>query len=481
MSIIESADTNGKVDKNLKKAIKRGYIRYIHRRGSSGNWFLFYRDYLKVMSRDAALFLQAVLNLSSRRPKNEYLLGIRRKGWLLATVDYIEKTLEMSKETQDRVVEELQGYIREPGKRNKTDRKPIKERVFIKVGRFGVPARRHFKINLLRVEKAIVKEKIARRIGGNPPITRRGEAPDLVRGGGLDTSRGKTPDLIYKEKGRIKETKNISRPEIRGDGVRFGNPPDQTLSLDLDHQVKLPFHQEVADKLFKALYTASKLTRHYRKVPLVAWGKYFLELEKVRTKDQISVILDWYSQNIGKEYIPQAYSAQSFCHKFANLEDARKRQLSSSDQTTNPPADLVISPEAQRLYEVIRELPWPKGSREQLLPVIQISLNNYKKYLQTNRKLLKHDNYGVKSLADRFNTLYTAHTNFILQWFYRYNDSVKNWSGWSGKVNPFSPNIKFFDKLGKEWTQDYVGQTNALRRWTEYYAALQEVLANENN
>ena len=42
-------------------------------------------------------------------------------------------------------------------------------------------------------------------------------------------------------------------------------------------------------------------------------------------KKRIKSVLNWYVKHFGEEFVPKAYSAKTFCSKFANIEDAMER------------------------------------------------------------------------------------------------------------------------------------------------------------
>lgn len=50
-----------------------------------------------------------------------------------------------------------------------------------------------------------------------------------------------------------------------------------------------------------------------------SWANEFYQLRKFASEEQIGLVLDWYIQNIGKEYIPFAFSAAAFRKKYNNL------------------------------------------------------------------------------------------------------------------------------------------------------------------
>jgi len=84
------------------------------------------------------------------------------------------------------------------------------------------------------------------------------------------------------------------------------------------------FDYKCTEKLYKALQVKRRV---FRKVNLYKWMAQFKELrttDEVRKKD-IKEILDWYVLNIGKDGVPEAFSAASFRDKFDVIAAAMYR------------------------------------------------------------------------------------------------------------------------------------------------------------
>lgn len=65
--------------------------------------------------------------------------------------------------------------------------------------------------------------------------------------------------------------------------------------------------------------------------------KWATEIRLLRTQNNIGIttinsVLDWYAENIGGEYIPEAYSGSSFRKKFPNLQAAMLRKNSRNNR-----------------------------------------------------------------------------------------------------------------------------------------------------
>jgi hypothetical protein len=109
-------------------ATQRDYDEHIARRADGGNYFLFFRDYLALMSGDAAILLQSLQNLGRFRSQD---------GWVTCTRDFLAAQLHMARRTQDRCFKELRALG------------------FILTRTTGIPPKRQVMVLNLRVERAL--------------------------------------------------------------------------------------------------------------------------------------------------------------------------------------------------------------------------------------------------------------------------------------------------------------------------------------
>lgn len=83
------------------------------------------------------------------------------------------------------------------------------------------------------------------------------------------------------------------------------------------------FEKRCSIKLQNAVISKRKL---FRKVNIKQWIKSFKELQREGiSQEKIKSVLNWYISNIGKEFVPLAYSAKAFQQKFLQIEDAMNR------------------------------------------------------------------------------------------------------------------------------------------------------------
>jgi hypothetical protein len=76
-------------------------------------------------------------------------------------------------------------------------------------------------------------------------------------------------------------------------------------------------------KLYQGLASKRKIMR---KPNLIAWAKEFKAMKATIPTAEIIKVRDWYIANIGKGYMPQAYSAKSFRDKFPNIAYQMEQQ-----------------------------------------------------------------------------------------------------------------------------------------------------------
>lgn len=131
----------------------------------------------------------------------------------------------------------------------------------------------------------------------------------------------------------------------------------QPTQADLDNATKL--HQAILAK------QATKPTKFNR----AAWADHFRMLRDVDGIEDKTVakVLAWYCAHLGEQYVPQAYSAQSFRTKFAPIQSAADRR---PDAATVVVVDRVRA-EARRLHGAL-----PAMRLEELEVALQLSVNH---------------------------------------------------------------------------------------------------------
>lgn len=97
------------------------------------------------------------------------------------------------------------------------------------------------------------------------------------------------------------------------------------------------------------------------------WADEFTKLQKKHDDATITKVMDWYVLNIGKEYVPEAYSAMSFRKKF----DQIKKQVEDT-----PIGVGELSLREKKLFDRVKNWQW--GGWDRYIPmVIKNSLTRY--------------------------------------------------------------------------------------------------------
>lgn len=114
-----------------------------------------------------------------------------------------------------------------------------------------------------------------------------------------------------------------------------------------------------AKRLRKQLRKAGKLVTAPK---LDRWSKEFALLRR-GTTDDIDRVLEWYVKNIGKPFVPRAYSAKAFRSKFVAIGEAMGRDASTVE----------LSADEQKMFERLTATSdWP--NEDQLRKAISDSM-----------------------------------------------------------------------------------------------------------
>lgn len=295
---------------------------------STENYFTFRECYLEIMSRDAALLLQKMINYQSYLIKRKKLT---EDGFFPFTSRQAEKSLKMSPEIQRRVLLELQGKTVES--KNSKRKILIKEEMaFIKVRKGGgPPAKRFVKINYIKLSRAIgnvsqssdtteedplLEEEIIPNKGtSKSPVMFQGTRLDLFQGTQQDMFQGTRPILIDES---IKEEypKGYCRPATRDRHIHQSNSSNShQISTNGHHATEKASAQSEASKTSgknKASSTkrkidptflewaddlhtrAEKLFRGTINYNRFLWANCFCQLAKTFGRSRISKVVDYY-------------------------------------------------------------------------------------------------------------------------------------------------------------------------------------------
>lgn len=181
------------------------------------------------------------------------------------------------------------------------------------------------------------------------------------------------------------------------------------------------FDADCTEQLITALVHHRKIKGQVRRD---RWRVHFRRLRQQDEipKERIQTVLGWYCGHIGEEFVPLAYSADSFRSKFIRIEQAMKREF----------GDVTVSPTARKIVERLEQLSWPKGSKSQLPKVVQLSLEGYRSF----RKSLRGNNDD--STLSRFILRRLPSSEvFVREWMEDVHRQVAGWADWNGRLNSF--------------------------------------------
>ena len=108
---------------------------------------------------------------------------------------------------------------------------------------------------------------------------------------------------------------------------------------------KSGFSYDCAKKLYDALAAKRKIDR---RANLDNWASSFRKLRQDHTKEEIEQVLAWYINNIGKPYVPEAHSANSFHEKFQRISEAIRRNKRDESKELR-----------QQMREGTEDIQWP--------------------------------------------------------------------------------------------------------------------------
>jgi hypothetical protein len=192
--------------------------------------------------------------------------------------------------------------------------------------------------------------------------------------------------------------------------------------------------------------------RRASKANVGRWADEFRRLRPHHAPDEIDSVLTWLELNLTGKFAPRVFSAQSFRSKFDRLLDATRR---SGDDLEG----IEVTDDARKVSRNLGGLIWPKDEKRDELKAIQVSLNNYRDWLNRLRvaKVRRPDQAG---LIDCLLALGGDPLGFVETWFARLHRVAWEVEGWAGKlgrhvVKSDSPK---FRKIVNGWLQEYLGQ-----------------------
>ncbi len=264
------------------------------------------------------------------------------------------------------------------------------------------------------------------------------------------------------------ETETLTQSDLQSDGVGDGNG----FGVSIPKTPPNEFDTTQATKLEVAVRKLPPRRTGILKTKPSTWPHH---LKLLRVKDKISEsdiarVMQWYCVRIGEEFVPEAFSGESFRKKFTALERAADR-----DKT----APVVITPQAVAIASRVTGLGWPKGSEKSIPGAAQVCLTAYLTWTTRRRTFMalldSTKSIGIDDTTRRRLLLFgkrvgqqlAAPEHFVEQWLRDVHKRVHNWAAWSGDLNPylFKSNAKYFVAMGRGWAQQFCATAS---RWDTY-------------
>lgn len=374
-----------------------------------GKWVMIPDDFIRTFDTDVALILAYMVNLDwlaagygeeslekAQKRKERYR---KKKGWVPLTRQMLEHRYGLNSYKQNRILSKLEKLGA------------------IKLGMVGKPAKRHFFLVEERIEELIVNK-----------IQDRKSAT-------LQDRKSATP--IYREEQNIEEVPASSRRRATEDlpmglgGVHIpGKQPEGSPLNEVDTKRATILREGLKSKSIGLARGWSKKT----------WAKEFRFLRIAYPDCDLDSILNWYLANIGKEYIPQAFSAKSFRLKFNKIIAAKERA-----DRDNP--NVVITDKAEKIYQSISHLNWPSGTGDELRQAVQITLTTYQNTLNTLAGILERIPEKVNGARNPLHKLVTyisdglpTSSTFVTNWVRDLHSVASHFkNNWKGKFIKSAP------------------------------------------
>lgn len=253
------------------ESVKMTLNQYLLQMGNTGNYFVFNRNFIKVLKlgKSEALFLQDVINLASMEST---VYG--EDGYFLCMSSFLEKSLDWCKATQKRMFISLQEreYVRVRHE-NKTNKRYVyvdMEKICTDLGMMVTCTDRPKKSPPLAQNEPLLSNTYERRNPPIPPQPHPAPAGPSAPGGFI------SPQSL-----------NLSRPR-RGKTPVPKDPVPQR-------------YTQAAQKAKRAFFDRNLCFRG----TVEKWGAVFMDLDTKEGQKDWEDVLDWYCENLSEERIEE--------------------------------------------------------------------------------------------------------------------------------------------------------------------------------
>lgn len=243
------------------------------------------------------------------------------------------------------------------------------------------------------------------------------------------------------------------------------------------------FDKAVASKLLEAVKTQPPRKTWIGSARPTTWAKHIttLRTKDGATEEQITTAIEWYATRIGEEFVPVAYSGESFRKKFAAIYRQAEK---AKDENTTPGKDALA------IAARFKGAGWLNGSAQKLPSAIQVNIDRYKEWraqiADFKERATKDDlvcDYDpifikrrIKAATALLERMPKTQT-YATAWAERTLKRVRSWDEWSGDFRPFLFGAKEEKIIALKAMQSQYGEGAGLKEFEK----LKKILADESN
>ncbi len=301
---------------------KETFSRWLKRRSQSGNWFVCFEEYWRIMSIEASALIQLIINLGKLNEDSD--------EWILCPAEYIERRTHgrLKRDSQQRLLNELKGLG------------------VIEWKKMGLPGQRHIRVDLASIERLIDDSQLTgfpvNQTAGNPvePVNGKSRYPHTE---GLKDTLIKTP------------TSSPNGEEAGGAAGRKAGPAVSPFAKPLGEKshrqpkLRASMSKEPPQECLVWWDRLHTILRSKRPVVPITSASRTTHAEHLRLLfnslaedgERINRLLKWYANAIHTLTRPVITSGKQFKEHFTWLEDhmnKKKRQIDintiDSDEVT---------------------------------------------------------------------------------------------------------------------------------------------------
>lgn len=199
-----------------------------------------------------------------------------------------------------------------------------------------------------------------------------------------------------------------------------------------------------------------------RRAKMRTWAHHIALLRTMdnAAEEEIAAVMEWYAENMGGPYVPEAYSGETFRKKYPAILKQAKRAL---------PVVNDVSEEASSVASRLATLEWPNCAKDTLPVVVHVGLARYTAWRAVLAGYIAGGAGGrgagaLLRFAQHVSEALPPPRVFITEWMTSVSEMLAGWGGWNGDLarHAFSPESKQFLTLGRGVAMRYCNDPS---RW----------------